>query len=787
MNIAEIREKYPQYNDLPDEKLLQGFHAKYYSDMDYSEFSAKVGARQEQAPQEQPQSYTNYATGLANAVGQGATFGFLDEAQAGLLATIGVNLPESMGGLPDDVTLSDAYRGIRDEIREKNDQFSKENPKTALAAEVAGGFMTGGLGAVKGAAAIGKAANAVKGTGKLANAARATIQGSTVPLLGAAEGAVYSAGASEADAFSSDFFDDMQTGATVGGATAGVLKGGFKLGSMFAENKAVKKLVGEMTPTIEGLKTQARTFYKGVKESKAALKPQAYQKLVQKVTARLEDQGYRPAQHAAIKTALDDMSSEVGGGVSFTTVDSLRKAIKDSSKELGSNSARLANEAVDEIDKFFDDLAPNMIGGQKPVYQGLDLSREARLARAKSQGYDVDEVFFHGTENNFNEFKDGGNTGLGIYFAKDPDMAASFAGRRGYSDFTYDEGGQVLPVFLKKDGILNLEDVGAFVDDDNIEDLLSLLPAESRSIAGKNYNALKSASRSPNGSPDIATFQVLEHSSDMSESLKREGISAIDFTDFNDGGAKFNRVVLDPKNIKSQFSAFDPKQANSGKLVDEIDQAVEQIVKESPDEIAHGYKEARQTWAKAKKAELIRDLFTGAEVQASGVENGMRTKMRQIYSNPRTRKLFTPEEQEAIKAVSNGTSIQNVLKGIGKFGVDTGHNGQSLLPALGAAFGGFNVLVPATIAKQFSNRMTVKNAKRLEQTILNGGDPKKVASIYVRALKPKDRNAKELAELFKNADPAKLQALQGQVKDRFVQDAIATALGVTSTAQISDK
>ncbi|WP_347851973.1 hypothetical protein [Planktomarina sp.] len=764
MNIAEIREKYPQYNDLPDEKLLQGFHAKYYSDMDYSEFSAKVGARQEQAPQEQPQSYTNYATGLANAVGQGATFGFLDEAQAGLLATIGVNLPESMGGLPDDVTLSDAYRGIRDEIREKNDQFSKENPKTALAAEVAGGFMTGGLGAVKGAAAIGKAANAVKGTGKLANAARATIQGSTVPLLGAAEGAVYSAGASEADAFSSDFFDDMQTGATVGGATAGVLKGGFKLGSMFAENKAVKKLVGEMTPTIEGLKTQARTFYKGVKESKAALKPQAYQKLVQKVTARLEDQGYRPAQHAAIKTALDDMTSEVGGGVSFTTVDSLRKAIKDSSKELGSNSARLANEAVDEIDKFFDDLAPNMIGGQKPVYQGLDLSREARLARAKSQGFDTDTVYYHGTDADFNSFdpkKVGSNFGMdddGFFFttnASSADWSRGNHPNKGYNRLTDAErtkaaSGQILPTYLKIDKPLRPKDIEGFDFDGGGHSPISLFDL--------NRDAIKSA---------------LKKGDYDSVAIKAEGSEMV--------------MMLDNKNIKSQFSAFDPKQVNSGKLIDDIDQAVEQIVKESPDEIAHGYKEARQTWAKAKKAELIRDLFTGAEVQASGVENGMRTKMRQIYNNPRTRKLFTPEEQEAIKAVSNGTSIQNVLKGIGKFGVDTGHNGQSLLPALGAAFGGFNVLVPATIAKQFSNRMTVKNAKRLEQTILNGGDPKKVASIYVRALKPKDRNAKELAELFKNADPAKLQALQGQVKDKFVQDAIATALGVTSTAQISDK
>lgn len=43
MNIAEIREKYPQYNDLSDEELAKGLHAKFYSDMDFGEFSNKIG------------------------------------------------------------------------------------------------------------------------------------------------------------------------------------------------------------------------------------------------------------------------------------------------------------------------------------------------------------------------------------------------------------------------------------------------------------------------------------------------------------------------------------------------------------------------------------------------------------------------------------------------------------------------------------------------------------------------------------------------------------------------
>lgn len=43
MNIAEIRQKYPQYDDLSDEALAKGLHDRFYSDMDFGEFSQKIG------------------------------------------------------------------------------------------------------------------------------------------------------------------------------------------------------------------------------------------------------------------------------------------------------------------------------------------------------------------------------------------------------------------------------------------------------------------------------------------------------------------------------------------------------------------------------------------------------------------------------------------------------------------------------------------------------------------------------------------------------------------------
>lgn len=43
MDIATIRNQYPQYGDLSDDQLASALHKKHYSDMPYSEFAAKVG------------------------------------------------------------------------------------------------------------------------------------------------------------------------------------------------------------------------------------------------------------------------------------------------------------------------------------------------------------------------------------------------------------------------------------------------------------------------------------------------------------------------------------------------------------------------------------------------------------------------------------------------------------------------------------------------------------------------------------------------------------------------
>src|ERR1700722_8415781 len=43
VTIQQIREKYPDYNDLSDQQLLDSLHSKHYSDMPKEDFYSKVG------------------------------------------------------------------------------------------------------------------------------------------------------------------------------------------------------------------------------------------------------------------------------------------------------------------------------------------------------------------------------------------------------------------------------------------------------------------------------------------------------------------------------------------------------------------------------------------------------------------------------------------------------------------------------------------------------------------------------------------------------------------------
>ena len=50
LNMATVRQQFPQYNDLSDDQLAQGLHDKFYKDMPFDTFASKIGYSQAPPP-----------------------------------------------------------------------------------------------------------------------------------------------------------------------------------------------------------------------------------------------------------------------------------------------------------------------------------------------------------------------------------------------------------------------------------------------------------------------------------------------------------------------------------------------------------------------------------------------------------------------------------------------------------------------------------------------------------------------------------------------------------------
>jgi hypothetical protein len=157
--------------------------------------------------------------GTLRALASGASFGFSDEVEAYL---------SSLGG-------RDRARELA-RIRDEIDAFKRDNPKTALTAEVVGAIAIPGM---AGARAAGAAARAI-GRGHGARVA-------TGAGVGAAEGALAGAGHAEADRL-----DGARNGALVGGGI------GAAIPAFAPVVKHVAEAVGSRIPGIAGHVAEAR-------------------------------------------------------------------------------------------------------------------------------------------------------------------------------------------------------------------------------------------------------------------------------------------------------------------------------------------------------------------------------------------------------------------------------------------------------------------------------------------------------------------------------------------------
>lgn len=136
-------------------------------------------------------------------------------------------------------------------------------------------------------------------------------------------------------------------------------------------------------------------------------------------------------------------------------------------------------------------------------------------------------------------------------------------------------------------------------------------------------------------------------------------------------------------------------------------------------------KEARDFYARNRKAMEIRELMERAELQASqfsgsGKENALRTQFRQLAMNQKRMRRFTQDEQKAIKDVAFGNLTRNTLRQIGKLAPTGGLSqwlaigGTLLNPAVAS------VPIAGTLARAGATRLTSRAAQRAEEIMRRG-------------------------------------------------------------------
>ena len=139
----------------------------------------------------------------------------------------------------------------------------------------------------------------------------------------------------------------------------------------------------------------------------------------------------------------------------------------------------------------------------------------------------------------------------------------------------------------------------------------------------------------------------------------------------------FNELSTLRKFIQNAQRSTDPKERQLATTLKEDFDAYVSTIPESS--IVGGnkqgltaWKEARDTYSKLSKSEIFTDMLEKAELDKSkftqsGAENALANQLRNLAKNDKQMRLFTAEEQEAIKKAAKGGTMQNLLRFYGRF------------------------------------------------------------------------------------------------------------------------
>jgi hypothetical protein len=202
-------------------------------------------------------------------------------------------------------------------------------------------------------------------------------------------------------------------------------------------------------------------------------------------------------------------------------------------------------------------------------------------------------------------------------------------------------------------------------------------------LAEKSTNLFKSARES---GVELNAKDFATNMAGIGKELRNEGYDprlypklAVALDEMTQSGIPkdFNELSTLRKFIQGAQKSADPAEKRLATMLkDDFDNYVSNIPETSviggSKEGLKQWKEARDTYSKLSKSEIFTDMLENAELDRSkfsmsGIENSLAQQLRQLSKNDKKMRLFTPDEQNAIKAAAKGGTGQNILRFFGKF------------------------------------------------------------------------------------------------------------------------
>lgn len=331
---------------------------------------------------------------------QGLTFGFGDEAVAGMASLLpGFDYSEVLEG-----------------ERRKLDQGREDFPGMTLGAEVAGAVAVPVGGALKGANAL------AKGTKAAPAVARMTTPAASLPgrmaqgaAGGAGLGAVYGFGAGEGGA-KERVADALLSGA-FGGLTGMAMPAIVSRFEKGMTNRANRKAIADAAagaPSAEGLRSQAKAAYQRVDDAGVRIKPETLDAMAKETSEYLDELGVDEMltpKAARVQSVMGEVTQSAEDGVPFRELEKLRRKAAVPANAPEKAERMLGSTIIDAIDTTIDNLSEDQVTAGTTKNLSADI-KEARDTWRKLSKHDLVKDVIDNADNYLSGFQSGLRNGF---------------------------------------------------------------------------------------------------------------------------------------------------------------------------------------------------------------------------------------------------------------------------------------------------------------------------------------------------------------------------------------